>query len=174
VSPRPFAEYHLVASRPDLEIDFHDGRSFAVLDGRVFDVGRTPEAAVTVRFSNPPAFRSWGGRRNHRLSWSPERGWEIAHLGHSGVIFVDEQRFNGRPHALPLRHGSRVVPTEELVFEFRLRPDLESLWNELVGERLPPGAKLEVLHDALLERGQLDAAGVAVALEHFRARATPG
>lgn len=175
MSPRPFAEYHLVASRADLVIDFHDGRGFAVLDGREFDVGRTTDAQVTVRFtSDPIAFRGWGGRRNHRLSWSAERGWEIAHLGHQGVIFVDDERLDWRPYVRPLRHGSRVVPTEELVFEFRLRADLEALWDELVGERLPPGAQLEVLQDALLERGPLDEAGVAVALEHFRARASPG
>ncbi len=173
MSQRPFAEYHLVQGRADLEVDFHDGSTFAVLRGKAVDVGRTPDSDITVRFSPTPDFRGWGGRRNHRLSWTAEAGWQLAHLGHQGNILVDGVELVGHARVVPLRHGSRVMPTEELVFEFRLRPDLEALWSELVGAAFPASGKLEVLHDALLERRELDEAGVAVALRHFRGRVTP-
>jgi hypothetical protein len=169
VSHRAFAEYHLVMSRDDLEVLDGPG-SVVVLDKARLTVGRGPQSDVMVRFLEPQQFRGWGGRSNHNLRWYPGQGWFIEHLGHHGVIRVGDDEMPPLSRPRLLTHGTRVEPSEDLVFEFRLRPDLEELWEACRRDGVPLDGKQEVLEDALIERAGLDREGAQRALRHFAAR----
>lgn len=168
MSLRPFAEYHLLSTHPGAVVRFASGAACAVLSDDVFEVGRSPQHAVQVSFPTSD-FRGWGGRANHRLTWEDDAFW-LHHLGHMGVITVDGEPLplGVRRHAL--RDGSRVEPSDGLVFELRLRPDLEALWDELLAAGLHRDGRPEVLMDALHERTGLDRPGVELALRHFATR----